>query len=150
MRLAMFSCVAVALFMAGCASCIARCGCDPGKILTREQVRQTLGEPIASGGTSEEPYEEFHCHRKIAENLRGTVLWLAAVYTLGLADLYYVPCEVVHFGEKTIAGWNVRIYYDATGKVTKYAIDGLPGMDWPLDENAKLPGMPASPLPSTN
>jgi hypothetical protein len=145
MRPMLCLCAATALLSGGCAALIAHSGTDPGRAATRAQVRQTFGEPAATGGADGEPYEDFCCHAKVAENLRASVLLLTSYYSLGLADLYYVPCEVGRVGWKALRGYDLRFYYDADGRVTKYTIDGVPGMPWPLDG---LPPSPPSAVPS--
>jgi hypothetical protein len=60
--------------------------------------------------------------------LRASLLLLTAYYSLGLADLYYAPCEVGRVGWETLPGYDLRFDYDETGKVSKYTLDGVPGM----------------------
>ena len=77
------------------------------------------------------------------------MLMLISYYSLGLADLYYVPCEVGRVGWKAVWGYDLRFYYDEAGRVTKHSIDATPGMRWPLNGLAEPgPGDPASPPPA--
>lgn len=146
MRPPLFLCAVAMLCSAGCASLIARTGTDPSEITTREQVHQAFGSPTASGGSDGERYEDFCCHAKVAENFRACLLYMTSFYTLGLADLYFVPCEVGRAGWKTIRGYDLRFYYDTNGTVTKHTIDGVPGMPWPLHDLYKKGNADKSPL----
>jgi hypothetical protein len=132
MRPILFLCAATALLGSGCASCIARSGLDPERITTREQAHEIFGEPVASGTRDGQQYEDFRYHAKVAENARAVMLMYQAYQSVGLADFVYTPVEAGRAGWNTLRGYDIHFQYDASGAVTKYTVEGLEGMAWPL------------------
>jgi hypothetical protein len=125
-------CAVIALSSTGCAAYIAGSGADLSRYTTRDQVRASFGEPIKSNTNDDEASEDFRCRVRLAENARAVMLMHSSLYSLGLADLVYVPVETGRVGWHALFGYDVHFQYDAAGKVKSYTIDGLPGMEWPL------------------
>jgi hypothetical protein len=128
-------CACAFLFSGGCGSLIARSGTDPSELATRDQVHQALGQPVATEVGDRGSSEDYRCHAKVAENTRAALLFLEDFYTLGLADLCFVPYEVGRYGWKAVSGYDLRFHYDETGRVTECTIDGVPAMPWPLQDS---------------
>lgn len=110
----------------GCASHIAASGEDLTALTTREQVREKLGEPAASGSSDDETYEDFHSRCKVAEPMRARALIMGTQMTLGLGELIFFPGELLLTGRRTLTGQDIRFTYDAAGKVTTVSVDGQP------------------------
>lgn len=146
MRPVLLLLTATALLSSGCAACIARMGTDPGHAHSREEVHEMFGQPAAVEGADDHLHEDFCYHGKVAENLQAAVLALCSLETLGLMDIYLFPYEIGRAGWNTLWGYDLRFYYNDTGKVTNYTINGTPGMDWPFDGMLKRsPGAAAPP-----
>ncbi len=138
MRWLLFPCAIIALASGCCASYIARSGLNPAQPTTREEVHELFGTPVASGKKEKDggSYEEFSYHGKVAENSRAVWLWLAGFYTLGTADLFYVPEELTRaWWESSVRGYDLRFQYDRDGNVTKCLVDGQPAIRWPLADS---------------
>ena len=113
-------CVSV-LLCSGCSVMIAESGKDLRTLKTREQVRKQFGEPVASGTTNGESFEEYHTHQKIAVNeMQADALSMGIAMTYGLGELYAFPDQLYLLGRNTIIGQDIRVTYDSAGKVTSF------------------------------
>lgn len=122
MRYAGLVLVAALLPLTGCAAIINASGTDLEKLKTREEVHEKFGPPTTTGVENEHTYEEFHTRRKISGRMYGEGYIMADVATLGLAELYMFPAELVKLTRDTIAGSTIRIRYDAEGNVLNPAL----------------------------
>ena len=98
-----------------------------GTFTDRTQVRETFGPPIsvsetAGGGA----VETFHSRRKFSEPEKGIGICMADVLTLGLAELYLFPHEVVIASWRSVVGQRLEVEYDREGRVTNVRRDGEP------------------------
>jgi hypothetical protein len=108
----------------GCSLMIARCGKDLSVLETREEVRKDFGEPVASGVEDGQPYEEFRTRRKIVNEQEVYSLNMGLAMTGGLIEFIAFPLEVYEAMKATIAGQNLRFYYDGLGNVRYCQLNG--------------------------
>src|SRR5262249_53456120 len=93
------------------------------KMQSDAEVQNRLGTPTSSGTTEGKQYEDFHTHQKIAYK-PGAGYAMGFVMTLGLCDLILFPIEVVKASSEMIQGHDVRVIYEADGKVSAILVDG--------------------------
>lgn len=110
-----------ALVSTGCSAFVASHGVDVNGLSTKDEVRRALGTPDPGSGSL---CDEFHTHRKLAENWKGEYLLIPAVVTFGLSEVVYFPREVYRAIEQRVAGHTIQVFYDGDGKVTYVLVNG--------------------------
>src|SRR5262245_56857641 len=124
MRPALLLLIALVPLSGGCSFLIARRGEDLRDLTTRQEVRQRLGEPVASGVNNGRPYEDFHFTGKLADSNRAYVEAVAGAFTLGISEVAMLPVEAFQPGNDVLNGHDVRFVYDEQDNVTKRFVDG--------------------------
>jgi hypothetical protein len=116
---------------------IARMGTDVGEFKGPEEVHAKFGEPVESGptfGTFKKDevvpsdaafYEDFQTHKKIVDisNYREPGYKNIDLMTLGIIELYLIPCELGSLTKHTLLGQKLRVIYNPQGKVIAAQID---------------------------
>lgn len=87
-------------------------GEDLNRRSTREEMRDTLGPPLASGEHQGLPYDLFLTRRKIAEPWRRESVGMAAVSTFGFSELSVVPLLLGEWARRTIVGQRIAVLYE--------------------------------------
>jgi hypothetical protein len=124
MRAAFLLPIALAIANGGCTALVIGSGQDLAKLTTRDQVHQSLGEPVAGGEADGQAFEDFITHRKLAEPEKGIYLAMGDISTLGLGELYWFPQQLYVACRRSIAGQQIHITYDNAGRVTAMSHDG--------------------------
>lgn len=113
-------CLMVAIgsaFQSGCSILVLESGESLEELNTREQVRQTFGEPVVQGGT-----DAFTTHRKLSETDYSNRM--AVAMTMGLSELYTFPRSLIVTATKIIEGQHLMFVYDDVGTVRQIYLDG--------------------------
>ena len=119
--------------LSGCSLMIANCGKDLSVLDDREQVRKEFGKPVASGVEDGKTYEDFRTHWKVVDFTETACLGMGLAMTFGFGEFLAFPHEVYRALHATIAGQDVRFYYDDSGTVVKCVLNGefmFDNTDW--------------------
>ncbi|HEX4611636.1 MAG TPA: hypothetical protein VH092_25800, partial [Urbifossiella sp.] len=113
------------LSQAGCSGLVAASGQKLGTFTSRAQVHETFGQPItvadrAAGGS----IEVYKTHRKICDQTVGEGIIMLDTLTLGLAELYLFPYEVIVSTRRSVLGQRLEVEYDSAGQVVVIRCDG--------------------------
>lgn len=144
MRNALPLLLAPTLLATGCSMLIAEAGTRYSEFDTREKAHKLFGEPINSGTSEGQQFEEFFTRRKFdtGGGLEGLARFIC---TLGLNELYLFPAELFRVTRSTVLGQTIRVTYDHWDTVTMYDINlGTPkiphaGNEDPQPSPAKSP-----------
>jgi hypothetical protein len=112
---------------------IACSGEDLQVLETSQKVRTQFGTSDTSEVVEGGRVEVFHTHRKIPDQNYDQELWLrVAVTTLGLSEVVTCPYETCRAVLQIVLGCELRVTYDAGGRVTKFEVDGQQ-IPWRVD-----------------
>ena len=115
----------VALSSSGCSTLVARQGVCLTDLKTRGAVREALGEPaevLTVGGQSREVYAT---RRKVADTGRVLGYFIFDVYTVGLAEVVFLPYELGKASYHKLKGQRVEFTYDSADAVTQVSYNGM-------------------------
>src|SRR5437870_1838 len=125
MRPACMLLIAALLVLPGCSMMIACSGVAPQDLETSQKVRTQFGTPDTSEVVEGGRVEVFHTHRKIPDQNYDQEVWLrVALTTFGLSEVVTCPYEACRAVQQIVLGCDLRVTYDAGGRVTKFEVDG--------------------------
>ncbi len=117
----------LALGSAGCSAFVAASGTNLSKFTDRTQVHETFGPPILVTETPDGgSVETFTSRRKFHDATKGIGIVMIDTLTLGLAELYLFPHEVVVASWRSVVGQRLDVQYDDVGRVVRIRRDGEP------------------------
>jgi hypothetical protein len=117
--------IAALLVLPGCSAMIACNGVDLQRLETSQEVHTQFGTPDTSEVVAGGWVEVFYTHRKIPDQNFDQDFWLRlTLTTCGLSEVVTCPYEACRAVQQIVLGSNLRITYDASGRVKKFEVDG--------------------------
>ena len=114
----------VALSSSGCSTLVAGRGVRLHELTTRAAVHETLGEPTEVRAIDGKLREIYSTRRKVADTGHNLGYVIFDVYTVGLAEVVFLPYELGKVGYHGLKGQRVEFTYDADA-VTQVTYNGL-------------------------
>ena len=126
MRYVYLALVAGLIPSTGCAGLIRTNGTNIETFKTRTEVEQAFGSPVSAGTENGQSYEAYRTRRKISEWRGGEGYFMLDAVTLGLAELYLLPVELVKLTRYSTSGRTLSFTYDEEGNIKRCRYEGGP------------------------
>lgn len=89
-----------------------------------EEVRAQLGEPVASGVQDGVRYEQFESRQKYRDvDYTSMSYSMRMMVTAGLAELWYLPCELYFQSKRLAFGQHILVCYDGYGRIASFEVN---------------------------